>query len=106
MNSELLETIKELKTAIEDKQVGDMNKALLEIQKLPLIVQYYSLKGLKLADKPLFYKMADLDRTIIYPMMIKLLSDIYDYETYGKDYDAAYKGLGNIDEYVVAIKGL
>ena len=90
---------------------GEYDKAINSLKEQPVIVQYYLVKGLKLANQKTFYAAFNTGtRGNVQNRMdfIKnILVEVYDYKTGPKDnYNTAYKGMGNIDAYATAIKAL
>jgi len=103
--------VKELQTAVTQRQGADIIKVMYKIQKLPIIIQYYLIKGFKLADKKTFYEMFTIERNYCIPIIKNILEQVYDYKKEtnwesNDDYVVAFDGMGNIDAYVTAIKAL
>lgn len=75
---------------------------------LPLIEQYYMIKGFKLYDAKLFDETYSYVKSInpkFDAMLDNILTHIYNYSLEkdgfnAKDYQAAYKGMGSIQSYV------
>ena len=89
--------------ATEKRQSGDLIKAVRAVQALPILNQYYLIKGLKMSNKEVaFYQMFAQERKHCLPLVINLLSELY-IET---DDDPAWLGMGNLEDYITAINAL
>jgi len=102
-----LHLINDIKTAVQNRQGADLIKAFNKVSKLPAIIQYYLIKGLKLADSSTYYECFDLEGDYCRKTIVHILTEIYDYKNEDHTNEkAAYDGMGNLDAYVTAIKAL
>ncbi len=75
--------------------------------KLPLMEQYYTLKGLKMVNEDVFfetYRHAQKADDKFRVMLVNILTNIHtaDFD----NYQVAYKGMGNIQAYITEISKL
>ena len=116
MKEEYKTITEKLVKALKKNQTSDIYKTMKEIAGLPVMAQYYIIKGLKLS-RPKSYDLylqifedkrhnEEYRETIRYIIKHVHLQDMdakrIDYES--KDYQSAFDGLGNIQEYVDFIK--
>ncbi len=98
-NINLIET---LINAIKTRTSGDIDKTCKTIQMLPVMEQYYLIKGFKIVKPLEFSQLFNISPKIARNICEILLKELYYFGPESNE-ETAYKGMGNIDIYVQAI---
>ena len=107
-NLKHINLVEDIITAVNSNHGANLIKALYKVKQLPLIIQYYLIKGRKEANRNDYNAIFKLERTYALTVITPILEELYnlydreDFETE----KAAYDGMGNLDAYITAIKAL
>ena len=99
-----LTLITDIIEATEKNQSADLIKAIIAVQALPILNQYYLIKGLKMSNKDTaFWDMFTQEPKFAKPLARTILEQLYIEDALT---DPAWLGMGNLEDYITAINAL
>jgi len=107
-NLKHINLVEDIITAVNTNHGANLIKALYKVKQLPLIIQYYLIKGLKEANINDYDAIFALERTYALTVIMPILNELYNFQDHddSETEKAAYDGMGNLDAYITAIKAL
>jgi hypothetical protein len=92
-------------TTSKAPSVGSLSEITNELNSLPIIVQYYLIKGLKSVNFELLSVICDFERTLPSELgFIQIIREVLKALYTEEDEYQAYKGLGSLEEFSAFFK--